>query len=593
MSAHDASTDSPMKLIEALKLVAENGADPDRPRLEVGLVCGFTPLHLQTFFSAHLQRRMSDKQIAVTTGLFGDIHGTVRALVDNPADAAVIVVEWADIDPRLGIRDLGGWSPQQLTDIVAHARMWLDELLQLTRQLVVTTPAVVSLPTLPLPPVFFTAPWQTSAQEADLHASLWRFAAAAATDRRIRVVNPHSLGLSSPPAERLDVSGSWGYGFPYRNVHAERLAAALARAVENRRPMKGVITDLDDTLWSGIVGDDGVENISWDLDHHTQGHGLYQQMLATLAEEGVLVAVVSKNEPGVVDAAFAREDLLLRRERVFPLAVGWGSKAEAVGRVLARWNVAADDVVFVDDNATELEEVKGAHPAIECLRFPHGDPPGIYALLVRLRERFGRNALSEEDALRLDSLRAAADATDSAEPSEGHSEALLEHADAELVLDFSKDAGDARAFELIWKTNQFNLNGRRPTERGWAEYLRDPHTFLLTATYKDRFGALGKVAVLAGRVDGSRAVVETWVMSCRAFSRRIEHQCVKALFERFDVRQVSFAFTETPRNRPMARFLASLHGGAPGAPLSAEAFHAACPRLFHRVVLKDACPAGN
>jgi FkbH-like protein len=100
-----------------------------------------------------------------------------------------------------------------------------------------------------------------------------------------------------------------------------------------------VITDLDDTLWSGIVGDDGVESVSWDLDHHTQGHGLYQQLLGALSEAGVLVAIVSKNEPAVVDAAFAREDLLRRRERVFPLEVGWGSKADAVGRVLARWNV--------------------------------------------------------------------------------------------------------------------------------------------------------------------------------------------------------------------------------------------------------------
>jgi FkbH-like protein len=237
--------------------------------------------------------------------------------------------------------------------------------------------------------------------------------------------------------------------------------------------------------------------------------------------------------------------------------------------------------------------VKAAHPAVECLRFPHGDAQAIYDLLTRLRDLFGRTALSEEDTLRLDSLRETTDSADVADQSEGHSEALLERADASLVLDFTKDANDARAFELICKTNQFNLHGRRPTERGWAEYLRDPQTFLLTATYKDRFGALGKVAVVAGRVQDSDLHVETWVMSCRAFSRRIEHQCLKALFDRFAARQVSFAFNETPRNGPMARFLASLHGGPAGAPVSVDVFHAACPRLFHRVVFKDACPAGN
>jgi FkbH-like protein len=237
--------------------------------------------------------------------------------------------------------------------------------------------------------------------------------------------------------------------------------------------------------------------------------------------------------------------------------------------------------------------VKAAHPAVECLRFPHGDPQAIYGLLTRLRDLFGRNALSAEDSLRLDSLRDTGDSSDVLDHSEGHSEALLEGADASLVLDFTKDANDARAFELVCKTNQFNLNGRRPTERGWAEYLHDPQTFLLTATYKDRFGALGKIAVVAGRVQDSQLHVETWVMSCRAFSRRIEHQCLKALFDRFAARQVSFAFAATPRNGPMARFLVSLHGSPTGAPVSVDMFHAACPRLFHRVVFKDACPAGN
>jgi FkbH-like protein len=582
-----------LKLIDALALVAGNSSLSDRPQFDVGLVCGFTPLHLQTFFTAHLRQRMPDRRISVRTGLFGDVPGTLRTFVETPADAVAVVLEWSDIDKRLGIRELGGWSPRCLSDIVEHAAMWLEHLLQLVRQVAATTRTVVSLPTLPLAPAFFTAPWQASVYEANLQANLWRFAAAAAAHPRIRVVNPQEVDLASASADRLNVAGTLTYGFPYRNHHAERLAAVLARAVDNPQPMKGLITDLDDTLWAGIVGDDGIEKISWDLDHHTQAHGLYQQLLSTLSEEGVLVGVVSKNDPSIVEAAFERDDLLLPRERIFPLAVSWGSKADAVGRVLAQWNIGPDRVVFVDDNPIELEEVKAAHPAIDCLRFPHRDPQGVYDLLIHLRNLFGRDAISEEDTLRLDSLRASAESRDLSEQSEGYSEALLERSDASLVLDFTKDAGDARAFELICKTNQFNLNGRRPTEREWAEYLRDPQTFLLTATYKDRFGALGKIAVVAGRVQESRVDVETWVMSCRAFSRRIEHQCLKALFDRFGARKVSFAFHETPRNGPIARFLAALHGGPAGAPLTADAFHAACPRLFHRVVFKDACPAGN
>src|SRR5262249_8373814 len=508
-----------MKLIEALELTAENASATGLPRLDAALVCGFTPLHLQTFYTACLRQRFPDRQVNVRVGLFGDIPGTLRGLTESPVDAAAIVIEWPDIDARLGIRDLGGWSPRRLPDIVEHAAAWLDQVLRLAREVAAITPVAVCLPTLPLPPVFFTASWQMSVFEAELKATLWRFAAAAAAHPRIRVVNPQTVALASPHARRLHVAGTWTYGFPYQIAHADQLAATLVRAVENRRPMKGLITDLDDTLWAGVVGDDGVDHISWDLDHHTQEHGLYQQLLSTLSEEGVLVAVVSKNEPAIVEAAFARDDLLIRRERIFPIEAGWGSKANAVARVLARWNVAADDVVFVDDSPTELEEVRAAHSSLECLQFPRGEAQTVYDLLTRLRDMFGRTALSEEDTLRLASLRAAADVPGPADQSEGHSEALLEHADGSLILDFTKDANDVRAFELVCKTNQFNLNGRRPTERGWVEYLNDPQTFLLTATYKDRFGALGKIAVVAGRVQDADVRIDTWVMSCRAFSR--------------------------------------------------------------------------
>jgi FkbH-like protein len=581
-----------MKLIDALKLAAESAQPSNRRPFQVALVCGFTPLHLQTFFTAHLRQRLPERSITVTTGLFGDVLGTLQSLAADPVDAVALVLEWSDIDKRLGIRDLGGWSPRRLPDMVEQAARWLDHLLRLVHQVAARAPTVISLPTLSMAPVFFTSPWQAGCYEASLQASTWRFAAAAAQHPRIRIVNPHAIDLRSAAPARLSVSGTWAYGFPYQSGHAEQLAEALAKSVENRPPMKGLITDLDDTLWAGIVGDDGVDNISWDLDHHTQAHGLYQQLLNTLSEEGVLVGVASKNDPAVVEAAFARDDLLLARQRVFPLAVGWGSKAEAVGRTLALWNIGAEGVVFVDDNPTELEEVKSAHPAIECVLFPHNDPQGTYELVRRLRDLFGRNEVSEEDGLRLESLRRGA-VLGPPDPSDGYSESLLERAEASLVLDFTKDAHDTRAFELVCKTNQFNLNGRRPTERAWAEYLRDPQTFLLTATYKDRFGALGKIAVMAGSVHEANVHIETWVMSCRAFARRIEHHCLNAVYERFGGRPVSFAFVETARNAPIARFIAALYGGPPDGPLALDQFQAASPRLFHRVVLKEACPVAE
>src|SRR5207248_5272741 len=171
-------------------------------------------------------------------------------------------------------------------------------------------------------------------------------------------------------------------------------------------PKKGLITDLDDTLWRGILGEVGVEGVGWDLERRAHMHGLYQQYLAALARRGVLVAVVSKNDPQLVEESFRqRHDLLVTRSDLYPIEAGWGRKSEAVRRVLQAWNISADTVVFVDDNPIELEEVKTAHPSMETFRFFTDNPVRVWDLIRRLQDLFGKPELLDEDRLRMASIR--------------------------------------------------------------------------------------------------------------------------------------------------------------------------------------------
>ena len=144
----------------------------------------------------------------------------------------------------------------------------------------------------------------------------------------------------------------------------------LADLIQPRPAKKGLITDLDDTLWRGLLGEEGVAGISWDLDRHSHIHALYQQTLRALAESGVLIAVASKNDPALVTEALARRDLLLPKDCLFPIEVNWKAKSQSVYRILEAWNINADAVVFVDDSPIELAEVQSLFPAIKCLRFP-------------------------------------------------------------------------------------------------------------------------------------------------------------------------------------------------------------------------------
>ena len=132
-----------------------------------------------------------------------------------------------------------------------------------------------------------------------------------------------------------------------------------------------------------------------------------------------------------------------------------------------------------------------------------------------------------------------------------------------------KEPFDQRAFELVNKTNQFNLNGRRFQEVEWRNSLNSTDSVFLTVTYRDKFGPLGKIAVLAGNLvapdsqNHRRLRMHTWVMSCRAFSRLIEYECLRWLFAQFEVDEVEFDFSMTPRNQPMQDFLQQLRNAPP------------------------------
>src|SRR5262249_2677020 len=154
----------------------------------------------------------------------------------------------------------------------------------------------------------------------------------------------------------------------------------------------------------------------------------------------------------------------------------------------------------------ELEEVRSAHPGIETVLFPKDQDQGVYNLLIKLRDLFGKPALREEDALRLNSLRVASEISEIDRGMD--QDRFLEGAEAEIVLDTEAETPDPRALELVNKTNQFNLNGRRYSEAEWLTSLRHPDAFYYLVSYRDRFGPLGKVTVLVGRREGSALSVE-------------------------------------------------------------------------------------
>jgi len=568
-----------MKLMEALEIL-KNGPGPEAPVLPFFLACGFTPLHLLTLLKAHAQKRNPAVRMEIETGLFGDLPGSLHRAAGSSAQGAAVVIEWPDFDPRLGLRQLGGWNPDALPDLIQSVAGGASRLEAGIQRLAETCPVAVSLPTLPLPPCFATAGWQAGMGEWHLREIVTSLARRLAAIPRVRLLSPQRLDRVSPSGERYDIKADLTTGFPYQLGHADKLAALLATLLANPAPKKGLITDLDDTLWHGILGEAGPQGVSWDLAAHAQIHGIYQQFLSALAASGVLLGVASKNDPRLVDEALERTDLHVARQQLFPIEAHWQPKSQSVVRILQTWNIGPEAVVFVDDSPMELAEVAHAYPEMECVLFTPRDADAVFQLLERLRDTFGKAAVSEEDRIRAESIRTVV-ARQAAADGETNQDQFFEQAGAVLQFCFDKDPADNRTFDLVNKTNQFNLNGRRYGEAEWQSRIENPRSFLMTASYRDKFGPLGKIAVVMGREAGSHLRIDTWVMSCRAFSRRIEHQCLRQLYQHFGVTEVVLDFVSTPRNGPTREFLTAFGTPQPEFRLTRQYFEAACPPLFH------------
>jgi FkbH-like protein len=551
-----------VKLIEALEILkgtkGRNGG-----ALRCILATGLNPLHLKTFLAAELSLLFADRTIEISDGLYGDLLGNLDRLTKAEAEIGFVLVEWPDFDPRLGIRSTARWTTSELADIVSTARVQASHIQRAIEETCQRLSLVVCFPTLPLPPISFVPGWQAGSFELDLRAIAQTITSKVSQYYQVRVLSPQRIDLLSPLRERLDIKSEIDTGFPFQLPHASALANCLARLAQWSVPKKGLITDLEDTLWRGIVGEVGIDRISWNLDHHSQMHALYQRFLGALASEGVLIGVASKNDPSLVEEALHRKDLSLSPSAIFPVEASWGPKSQSVTRILRTWNVGPDSVVFVDDSPLELAEVKASHPEVECLQFPTKDSAAVYDLLLRLRDMFGKSAILAEDSIRMESIRRSPKKAEGRDLAAVAQRGFFESVGAEMNFNFSKAPLDPRALALVNKSNQFNLNGKRYTDASWQNYLLDPASLLLLVSYRDKFGPLGKVAVLTGYRKGKKMIVNTWVLSCRAFSRQLEYKCLTELFTKFDIDEIEFEYLRTDRNGPLRDFLCAIMGVDP------------------------------
>lgn len=376
-----------------------------------------------------------------------------------------------------------------------------------------------------------------------------------------------SLGAVALSAAGFNLSSYFETGNPFSSQALSEIAQNVIGAALNKRqePKKVLVTDLDNTLWSGVIGEDGLDGIA----HAPEGRGFrffaYQTLLKKLRNEGVILAAVSRNDKDLALAPFARGDMVLQEGDFVAIIASYHSKSAQIQRLATDLNLGLDAFVFVDDNPIELEEVRTALPQVECVRMQH-DAASLPALLDQLTGFFGRSSISEEDTKRTEMYRARARSSVPSDAQGADLHSFLESLQMTLTIRERKLGDHARCLQLINKTNQFNINGRRFTEAELQAVLEEGG-HLIGAALEDRNGSHGEV--IACLVD-ARGTLQAFVMSCRVFQRRAEHAFVAWLAGRpYAPRHIQYLATQ--RNEPSRMFLRETCGNVADGAMSFDA----------------------
>lgn len=298
--------------------------------------------------------------------------------------------------------------------------------------------------------------------------------------------------------------------------HVSRLVAALRG--KSRRVL---VLDLDNTLWGGVIGDDGMEGIVLGQgDPRGEAHLAVQQAALDLRARGALLAVASKNEDRIARAVFRdHPDMLLREEHITVFQANWSDKAANLEAIAKTLSLGLDALVFLDDNPAERERVRQALPMVAVPELP--EDPALYARTLLSAGYFEAIAFSEEDRRRA-ALYAANAERAALESQSGNLDGFLKSLNMTLHVASFDALGRARITQLINKTNQYNLTTQRLTEAQVAAAESDPATFTLQGRLVDRFGDNGMITVVIARKYGPRWEIDTWLMSCRVLGRQVE-----------------------------------------------------------------------
>ncbi len=344
--------------------------------------------------------------------------------------------------------------------------------------------------------------------------------------------------------------GSIPYDMQALHLLAQEIRTCLSKV--GRARCKVLVTDLDNTLWGGVIGEDGAEGIALGSAHQGAVYQDAQRQLLRMKEQGVLLAVASKNNRDDVDAAFAHPQMILKEEDFAVIACNWEPKAENIAKMAKELNLGLDAFVFLDDNEAEREAVRIALPQVNVAGFPT-DMTGYADFLAALYESyFFQWRTTGEDLEKTSQYRAERLRREQKEAAVSY-EDYLRSLRIKIRIAGVTQTRKERALQLMNKTNQFNTQTLRMEAPEMEAYLKGGGRLLL-AEVSDKYGSSGWTAEFLYHREDHTVMVDNFLMSCRIMGRQIEHAIVDHILRRLreqGVEVVQAAYKRSAKNKPV------------------------------------------
>lgn len=313
---------------------------------------------------------------------------------------------------------------------------------------------------------------------------------------------------------------------------------------------KAIVMDLDNTLWKGVIGEEGLEGIELGIETpEGMMYSEFQEYLKNIRDRGILLNVCSKNEAGAAELGFSHPSSLLKTDDVTIVKCNWDRKSENIRDMSRQLNLNTDSFVFIDDNQAEQEEVKNNIPDITVL--PVQEPSDMRRVLD-WSGFFEITNYSKEDLKRGDLYRANLERETAMK--EGDYQDYLKGLQMRAEFAEVSPVNIDRVTQLINKTNQFNLTGLRLAQAEVERFAKENIT--ICGTLIDKFGNNGLVSVILGEIRDSHILaVSLWIMSCRVFKRQMEYAMFDRLVElcqQHDMDKIQGEYIPTKKNMPVA-----------------------------------------